>query len=584
MSSVASPVATPQVVEQESRGRRGMRHPAGLAVFSALLLWMSFPPVDAGHLVWFALVPLFLLVQESQRSRRSFYLSAWLGGEVFWMLSIEWVRRTDPSAWLAWVVMATFLSLWWPLFLFLARWGTLRLRLPLMLVAPTSWVALEFIRAHALTGFPWYYLAHSQYRYPIVIQTADLTGAYGLSFAIALANAFLVDLLRGVKPHISGEVRGRRVATIARVATILVVLGGSLLYGLVRTRTAHFRPGPRLALLQSNIGQNLKMTHRGEAIVQTYIRLIDRALESKPAPDLLVWPETSFPYKFITFDPTLDAKALEALIHQVSPKEGLADWKQEQASVRQILHAITDRAGVPMIVGGTTNDFTPAGFARYNSALLLRPGREDVPHYHKLHLVPFGEYVPLLQSFPWLTRLTPYHDDYVPSLAFGHRPMWLDLEETRYATAICFEDSVPHLVRRFFAEAPEGHQPDVLLNISNDGWFHGSSELDAHLAVSVFRAVENRVPLARAVNTGISALIDGNGRILAQVPKLKEDVLIGVAPLDDRESVYSIWGDWFPALCLALTILMMPVGLWRPRRPKNEIGQSPLLAQSPKMG
>ena len=198
--------------------------------------------------------------------------------------------------------------------------------------------------------------------------------------------------------------------------------------------------------------------------------------------------------------------------------------------------------------------------------------------------MPFGEYVPLIQSFPWLTRLTPYHDDYIPSLAFGTQPTWLNLGTTRYATAICFEDSLSHVVRRFFAEAPDDHQPDVLLNISNDGWFHGSSELDSHLAVSVFRAVENRVPMARAVNTGISAIIDGNGKILAQLPKLKEDVLIRVMPLDDRRSFYSAWGDWFPACLLIFILMMIPAGLLRRPKRKNEIDHSALLAHSPLIG
>jgi apolipoprotein N-acyltransferase len=396
-----------------------------------------------------------------------------------------------------------------------------------------------------------------------LIQTSDLIGVYGLSFAIALLNAFFVEIFRFSVPVLArgGKILSRPL--IAQVVAVVLVLGGMLAYGVFRTRTADFRPGPRLALLQSNLTQELKMSRRGDMVVQTYIRLIDRALESTPPPDLIVWPETSFPYKFITFDPTLGDEALAALVRKVTPKETLADWKREQVAVNRILHTIADQAGVPMLIGGTTNDFTPEGYARYNSALLVRPNEKSVDYYHKLHLVPFGEYVPLLQTFPWLTRLTPYHDDFIPSLAFGKQPRWLDQGDVRYATAICFEDSVPHVVRRFFAEAPEGRQPDVLLNISNDGWFHGSSELDSHLAVSVFRAVENRVPMARAVNTGISALIDGNGKILAQLPKLKEEVLIGIVPLDDRRSLYSVWGDWFAALLLILTVAMLPANLLR---------------------
>src|SRR5262249_17684297 len=131
---------------------------------------------------------------------------------------------------------------------------------------------------------------------------------------------------------------------------------------------------------------------------------------------------------------------------------------------------------------------------------------------------------------------------------------------------------LPQVVRSLFAEVPDGRQPDLLLNLSNDGWFHGSEEHDMHLAVSVFRAVENRVPLARAVNTGISALIDGNGRIAASLPKLTAGVLAGTVWLDDRVSLYTAWGDWLGWACLAISIGLIPLALmprlgprWRPR-------------------
>ena len=118
-------------------------------------------------------------------------------------------------------------------------------------------------------------------------------------------------------------------------------------------------------------------------------------------------------------------------------------------------------------------------------------------------------------------------------------------------------------MRRFFDEREAGHPPDLLINQSNDGWFHGSAEHDMHLAVSIFRAIENRVPLARAVNTGVSAFIDGNGRILDSLPKLREGVLTGTIPLDDRTSLYSSWGDWLGLSCLAITIGLVPLAWTR---------------------
>ncbi len=220
---------------------------------------------------------------------------------------------------------------------------------------------------------------------------------------------------------------------------------------------------------------------------------------------------------------------------------------------------------MPIVVGSLYYEFRPDGLAKYNSALLFEPGTLKPQAYHKLHLVPFGEYVPFLQSIPALTRLTPYHGEYVPTLMFGPGPSWFERDGLRYATVICFEDTVPHVVRRFFAEVPDEHQPDVLLNISNDGWFGGSSELNEHLAISVFRAVENRVPVARAVNTGISAVIDGNGRILQSIPKLQAGVLNRIVPLDDRRALYSQGGDWLPLACLALSLGLIVLAPWSER-------------------
>ncbi len=216
-----------------------------------------------------------------------------------------------------------------------------------------------------------------------------------------------------------------------------------------------------------------------------------------------------------------------------------------------------------MLVGMLTYDFHRDGLSKFNSAILFVPQAQAIQSYHKIHLVPFGEYVPLVESLPWLTMLTPYRGTQIPSLTFGRAAAWFQLGPYRLAAAICFEDTVPQAVRRFFRGKGASRQPDLVLNLSNDGWFHGSPEHDMHLAISVFRAVENRVPLARAVNTGISALIDGNGRVVDALPKLREGILTGTVLLDDRTSIYSAWGDWLGLFCLALSVGLLPLALAR---------------------
>jgi apolipoprotein N-acyltransferase len=207
----------------------------------------------------------------------------------------------------------------------------------------------------------------------------------------------------------------------------------------------------------------------------------------------------------------------------------------------------------------------------YNSALFIKPQGGIAGRYDKMHRVPFGEFIPF---GGWLSSLglTPYRGQF--GLTAGARPEAFEYKGYRYAPVICFEDTVPHLVRRFVEEtaaADPQHRPvDVLLNLTNDGWFHGSSELDQHLITAAFRSVECRTPMVRAVNTGISAVIDGDGAIRARATDPKthqskqvEAVLVENIPLDRRFSPYVAYGDWFAGLCLTACGLVLVAGLLR---------------------
>jgi apolipoprotein N-acyltransferase len=555
-------------------GRAGT-HPVVLGFGSGLLLWFAFPPAGWSWLGWVALAPLFGLV-VTKRSPAAAYLGAWVGGLIFWLLALNWILCIDPSAALGWIVMAAVLSLLWPLFLLLARLGVRRLGLPLMIAAPIVWTAIEYVRAYLFTGFPWYYLAHSQYRHLALIQMADVTGSLGLSLLMAGASALVVDAL--TLPLLRPSTRGPRLTRpmAMRVGSMALALAVVVTYGLVRLATARFEPGPRVALLQSSLMQRYKMGKKIDEILAVYLGLIDRAAKAEPKPDLIVWPETSYPYGYLAIDRDLTPDELNHQAQVYDPEWNARGAVEKRDAVAAQVHGWTDALGIPMVLGSLTYDFRPGGLNRYNSAILLEPGKTTVQSYHKLHLVPFGEYVPLISTFPWLTALTPYRNGHVPSLAFGSKPEWFELGKYRYATAICFEDTVPQVTRRLFAEVPDGHSPDVLLNLSNDGWFafeedggavRGTAEHEMHLAASVFRAVEHRVPLARAANTGISSVVDGNGRVVASLPAGKEDVLIATVPLDPRTGLYTTFGDWVGLGCLAVTIGLVPLRFWR-RKPR----------------
>ena len=551
-----------------------------LGLISAALLALSFPGErDEGWpwLAWFALTPLLALV-ASDRRPIWIYSGAWIGGLAFWLASIRWILWCPEDATLGWLAMAVALSAWWPAFLALTRLAVRRLGVPLMLAVPVIWVALEFVQGYAFTGFSWYYLAHSQYRFLPFIQVADFAGAWGPSFVLALANATWVVLLTPTAAPASRPWRPR----IAAAAVLGAAVAGSLGYGVYRLQTASFRPGPKVSLLQSDLVQKMKMRKGSEEIRALYERLVIRAL--KDAPDLIVWPETSWPVPVTSISPKLSLAALDRLVKTRHADDRAEDWQESARFWADYLQRWVNAIRTPMLLGAISYHYREGRLDRYNSAVLVAPDRKGVQSYHKLHLVPFGEYVPLIDMMPWLAALTPYSPDNLPNLAFGTDAVGFTLGKYTYATVICFEDTVPRVARRFFAEAAPGKQPDVLLNQSNDGWFRGSSEPDMHLAISVFRAVENRVPLARAANTGISAWVDGSGRIREVFEKSKEGVLTAKIFLDDRESFYTARGDWLPLLCLIATGGLILFAAGRSLRRLLRCNQVTPLAHPPSVG
>jgi apolipoprotein N-acyltransferase len=318
--------------------------------------------------------------------------------------------------------------------------------------------------------------------------------------------------------------------------------------------------------LQCNLEQGHKFKRDPFKVRASFGDLIRRATSGDPRPDLIVWPETSYPFGFIMSAANVDRAALKAQVSEITDGKLTPDeWLDKAKAVVEDIRLMTDEVRVPMLVGTAVYDHQRDGFHQYNTAILFQPSAPAYTYYHKMHLVPFGEFIPLSHTLPWLAALTPYRDK-IPRLDFGREPRIFEVGPYRFAAAICFEDTIPQVIGRFFRGEDQAHQPEILINLSNDGWFPGSSELDMHLAIGVFRAIEHRVPLARAVNTGFSALVDGNGEIRARLPKNVEDEMVVQVPLDDRTTWYSRWGDWLGLSCLAVTIGWIPMGLIRGRR------------------
>jgi apolipoprotein N-acyltransferase len=453
-----------------------------------------------------------------------------------------------------WVSLALYCSLFLPAGVYLVRLLDRRTGLPLILTVPTVWTALEYFRAHFGTGFPWYFLAHTQHNFLPVIQVADLGGAYAVTFLLAAVNAMLFECL-----YASGWFRARlalrepvrpvsRVSLRRQFIAVLVLLVAFLGYGFWRLNQNGFATGPRLALIQGNLPQRIRNdasadpeAAAGTTVRQHYRRLCDEAAKQQPKPDLLVWPETSFPDEWADVSPDL------------APGRIPPSWEQAVRSCRSLARILVDNWKTAMLLG-TSREFLGAdGVPRsYNSAVLIEPDGREAGFYDKIHRVPFGEYVPLRDWLPWMNAFAPYNFDY--SIRAGEKLTRFRLDGYDFGVVICFEDTDPYLARQYVQNGSV-KPVDFLLNISNDGWFDGTSEHDQHLAICRFRAVECRRAIARAVNMGISAVIDGNGRVVAlpaptwaQSKKISA-VLTASIPIDARTSLYARWGDWLPWSC-----------------------------------
>jgi len=580
-----------------------------LGAVTGVLFFSSFMPLDFSPLAWVALVPLLLLVRIPERTRWM-YLAVSFTGIATMMACLQWMRLGDATMYPAWFLLATYCGLYFPMFVALSRVAVHRLRMPFTLAVPLVWTGLEYARATLMTGFGWYFLAHTQYRWLELIQISDLVGAYGVSFLIALTAATIAglvprNLLKRLKlfpqqPDLQtrpdgAERRGFSSGTppqnitwrhIVSVAVCLTLFAGTLGYGYVRRSQADFQPGPRVALIQGNFISSVK--HDASEAFRIFKKHRDMThLAVAHQPDFIVWPETMHrdPLKVIS------PEATDADLKNIAPAKPPHEMRKEAARLPSILGDFSRMNNAAMIIGLETIEVRPGGLRKYNSAALSTPRDGYVGRYDKIHRVPFGEFVPFKKQFPWLTAFTPFPDDF--GIYAGSKASIFEHRGYRATPVICFEDSVPHLVRRILVAAAEanenGRSADFLVNLTNDGWFHGSAELDQHLITALFRSVETRTPTVRAVNTGISAFIDGDGAVVEPEVFLDVDgegresmvdpetgrwhkslnaVLVHNVPLDNRRSLYLQWGDWFAGVCAAFAGLALLAGLFLRGRPR----------------
>jgi apolipoprotein N-acyltransferase len=508
-----------------------------LVSVSGCLWFLACPPFDLSVLAWIAAVPMLLAVDRAPTFRQALILGWWAGvvetaGGFYWLIDV--MRRFADFPWFA-AALVFFLFCAARAVIFLLFTGMVcgirrRRAVPMTLLAPPCMVVCELIVPQIFPSGQWI----TQAWHPAVIQIAELTGPLGVTALLMVVNGAIFDLYT--------ERRDAGVPALAAAA----ILAAALLFGVVRMRQVDdmIAHAPRLAvgLVQPNFAYAVD----GETSREEDLRQLDalqaesRRLERAGA-HVVVWSEGSYPVAL--------------------PRNFIADFPSD--SLAMIRRGI----GVPLIIGASTYDSDQDD--AYNSAILMNRDGRVGGRYDKVRLLAFGEYVPGIDHFPWLRNLLPAG---AGRFKAGAGPSVISLRDRGGQTwaigpVICYEDLLPGFLR-----GVGRLHPNLLVNLTSDSWFGASSEPWEHLALSVFATVELRVSLVRAVNSGISALIDPNGRLLQTTyaddpyrqPRAADGIVVTAPGMSGGHTVYVMFGNWFPCLCL-LVIAAVAVFVLRNR-------------------
>jgi apolipoprotein N-acyltransferase len=548
-----------------------------LAAFAAtaIMLTLAQQPIGWWPLAWVAYVP-FILVCFSETKPSKLYLTAFAVSTCYWLGNIYWMSFVTVVGWLAFCL---YTALLWPVLALSLRWCRTK-RIPLFIAVPILVVGIEQMQGLFLGGFYWNYLAHSQFTNTALIQIADIFGAAGVSFVVAMVNGLIAETLLGSNSRV----------VISSYILTAIIFTGTMEYGRWRINQSaqSVAQGPLIAAVQTNIPISVKKSFAADKQIFDELLGLNSQCISAGA-KLIVWPETMV-------QAILNPQILRLLADDSSDK--LFD-----KIIRE--HA---QKGAYILTGAydSTTKYEAGNIRlaqKYNSAFLYKPNGSQAPQkYSKIYLVPFGEMLPF-SNIPLIHKLflkmSPYDFDYTIDpgteyTVFEMQPQDANRTYT-FSVMICYEDAVPFMARKFALDEKGRKQIDWLLNISNDGWFvrfeNGkvlpATELSQHAAICAFRAVENRLAVLRSVNTGISCMVDTLGRIkdgyaAGNLPRKAFDRQ-GVAgwfadtvPIDARTTLFSKHGQWLDFACqlsvVVIIIAQIAERFFLKRRTKGEKG------------
>jgi apolipoprotein N-acyltransferase len=493
------------------------------SIMSGVLLFLSFPKFDFYYLIWISLIPLLYAIKGKNLSEA--FLAGFITGIVYNTGIIYWITFVVVHygylplsiGIFVMLLLSFYLSLYVALFalgvVFLKKRGIAEI-----VSAPLLWTILEYGKSHLLTGFPWENLAHSLHGQLSIIQIADITGIYGITFLIVFINCLFFDIL---------TVKGRKII-VSEMLVGMILLGVTLGYGFYRVsdiqKAAQNTDPVNVSLVQGNIDQSVKWDPLYQSkTLDLYRKLSMEAAESKP--HIIVWPETAAPFFF-----------------------------QDNNHKRKDVLDLAETTGSYLLFGSPSYERKDGRNYLKNSAYLVSPLQETLGQYDKVHLVPFGEYVPLREFLFFVDKLVAGAGDFMPGDEF--RPLMV--EGKKAGVLVCYEGIFSEIGRKY-----KNNGADLFVNITNDAWYGRTSAPYQHLSMIVFRAVENRVPIVRAANTGISAIIHPTGKVVAKTEIFERTVLNGNVRMFDSDIFYTRHGDLFVYICIVFMIAIFSVSLIR---------------------
>lgn len=491
-------------------------------LISGLLLALSFPRPGLFPLAWIALLPLFFQIADQNPAQA--FLSGWLAGLIYFGGTLYWVPLTlNQYGGLPWflsflvlLLLVSYLAGYVGLFTALLKSVVVGEKNNGLLFAPALWVVLEWGKGHFLTGFPWASLAYSQTEFLPMIQIADFGGVYVVAFVVVLCNRALYLGLRGIFG------RGTCSKTFSWQPLFLAffVFLLSFFYGVFRlSETIDAKDQMTLSVIQGNIAQDQKWDRNFQKeTLETYLRLSTKALKDSPTkPALILWPEAVLPFIFGT---------------EARQEQRLRDFAADK-NVHLLFGAPS--MGMP----------SPGKVSLRNSAYLIPPDLDRVAQYDKMHLVPFGEYVPFPEFLFFIEKLVEGLADFSP----GTEVVVFDVDQARVGTVICFEVIFPEVVRSFVQNGAT-----LMTTMTNDAWFGRTSAPYQHFSMMTFRAIEHRIPFARAANTGISGFIDAKGRVIQKTALFSEAKATVTLSLREETTLYTRFGDFFVVFCAIISL------------------------------